>query len=502
MILWSRRSTLRVPLLLALALSPVSVVAAGQAPGEALEKVAAKGDLAGVNSLLSQGVDVNAPDKNGNTALMEAARTGRTEVVAALIAAKADLNAQNKDGWTAPMRAIFAAQAGTLQALVEARAKLDLTNNKGESALDIALQYTGNVRPELLPILGKAGVDVKGATVKGEPALIHAISSQQAGLVTGLLKAGANPNVKDSNGRPAVVLAAEKGYLESGARIIAALVAARVDVNARDARNRSALEHAVDVSKAQYGKAGERKNAGMVVYSVTSRGADEASIAAARDIVIKNRYILFDTMIFEGRKKALSLSREKAAPAPVAPASSGARVSPSRSSGPPPKGCPARTTVTKLTSSSEAFKASLPIGLATITHGKALIDAGGKSVRVFLTNGTFTAAAMNSDMVVPVKKPGEAIVKLRLMNGSTPVVPGSYTPAAGWGKPLSVSAEVVVTGGKPSGAVVTMVAAQSADTGKATITAFDTDAGYICGTFELKGALGETAGEFVAVIEK
>jgi ankyrin repeat protein len=484
-----------------LALAQVPSAAAGQAaPGEALVKAAAKGDLATVNSLLAQGMDVNAPDKNGNTALMEAARTGKNDVVTALIAAKADLNAQNKDGWTPPMRAIFAAQTTTLKTLLEAGAKIDPTNKKGESALDVALTYTGNVRPDLLPLLAKAGADVKGATIKGQPALIYAISTDQDGLVVGLLKAGADPDIKDSKGRPAITLAAKSGYLESGVKIVAALVAAGVDVNARDDRGRSALENAVDVSKMQYRNAAERKSAGVVVYTLASRGADQPSIAAARDLAIKNTYVLFDTMIFEGQKKAASLARERSSPAAAAPAGQApAKAAAAKPAGPPPAGCPAATKVTKLASPSEAFKVSQPIDIATITSAKAIVEKDGTSVRVFLTNRNYAAAAMNSSMVVPVKNPGDVIVKLRFMNGSTPVAPGEYTPAAGWGKPLSVIAELVVTGGKPSGAEITMVPAQSSDTGKATVTALE--GGYVCGTFDLKGSLGETAGAFVATIE-
>ena len=64
--------------------------AAAQAPGEAFVRAAAKGDVASVTAMLGQGADVNATDKDGNTALMEAARTGKTEVIAALVKAKAN----------------------------------------------------------------------------------------------------------------------------------------------------------------------------------------------------------------------------------------------------------------------------------------------------------------------------------------------------------------------------------------------------------------------------
>ncbi len=461
-------------------------------------KSAARGDLVTVRSLLAQGADVNAKDKNGNTALIEAARTGKAEVVTALVAASADLNAQNKDGWTPPMRAVFAAQATTLKILVDAGARLDLVNNKGQSVVDLAIQLTGNVRPEMLPILAKGGADVKGATVKGEPALTYAVSSLQDGLVAGLLNAGVDPDAKDGKGRPAIALAASKATLQNGLKMVAALMAAGADINAADDRGRTPLENAVDISKREYAKAASRKNTGGVVYALVSRGANEASVSSAREITRKNGFILFDTMIFEGRKKALAAAQ----PAPTAAAPPSARSAPAAAPspvGPPPAACPSATKVTALSSSSPEFAASQPIDLATITSARALVEGNG-NVRVFLTNRDFTAASMNSSMVVPVKAQGDVIVKLRFMNGPTAVGVGTFAPSAGWGKPGSVSAEVVVTGGKPAGAVVTMVAAQGSDTGKAAISAFAD--GYVCGSFNVKGGLGETAGEFVAVIEK
>ena len=53
------------------------------------------------------GADVNAQNKDGETALMRAVREGNTEVAEALIKAGADLNAQDKKGWTALMEVAY-----------------------------------------------------------------------------------------------------------------------------------------------------------------------------------------------------------------------------------------------------------------------------------------------------------------------------------------------------------------------------------------------------------
>jgi len=62
---------------------------------------AEKGDTETVKMLLNKGADVNAKDKDGETALMYAAQKGHTEIVEILLINGADINAKDKDGNTA-----------------------------------------------------------------------------------------------------------------------------------------------------------------------------------------------------------------------------------------------------------------------------------------------------------------------------------------------------------------------------------------------------------------
>lgn len=290
---------------LAGALAPPASLVAQDKSAEALVKAAAKGDLAAVQALLGQGISANAANAKGYTALMEAARTGKSDVVDALIKAGADVDARSNDGSTAALRAVFAAQAGTLGRLVAAGADTKAANAKGETPFQFAVaNATANVRPEIIGLLAKGGVDVKLETIKGEPALLYAIGSLQENTVAALLKAGADPNVRNAKGRPAVVLVAEHAQMAEHVKMMGALIAAGVDVNARDERGRSALEMAVDVPSLDYKKEAARKNAATVAYMLASRGADDASVTAARDFAIRKTYVLFDTMIWEGVKEA------------------------------------------------------------------------------------------------------------------------------------------------------------------------------------------------------
>ena len=64
-------------------------------------EAAAKGRLESLEKLLEAGGQVNARDKNGQTALMDAARAGHVEVVETLLSTGADVNAKNGEGQTA-----------------------------------------------------------------------------------------------------------------------------------------------------------------------------------------------------------------------------------------------------------------------------------------------------------------------------------------------------------------------------------------------------------------
>jgi ankyrin repeat protein len=68
---------------------------------EKLIKAAKEGRLEEVTRLLDRGADINAKDKDGDTAIIGAAFWGHLDVVTLLLEKGADINAKNKDGETA-----------------------------------------------------------------------------------------------------------------------------------------------------------------------------------------------------------------------------------------------------------------------------------------------------------------------------------------------------------------------------------------------------------------
>lgn len=83
---------------------------------------ARQGDTATVQSLLSQGANVNATDAHGGTALMFAAVNGHTSTVQALIDAGADVNRAHDFGKAALMLATEKGHTAVIDLLVQAGA--------------------------------------------------------------------------------------------------------------------------------------------------------------------------------------------------------------------------------------------------------------------------------------------------------------------------------------------------------------------------------------------
>jgi serine/threonine-protein phosphatase 6 regulatory ankyrin repeat subunit B len=139
---------------------------------------ARKGDTAGVKALIDKGADVNAKNKDGDTALMSASLKGHTEIVKALIEKGADVNAKDKAGWTALMSASFYGYIEIVRALL----------NKG--------------------------ADVNAKSENGYTALMYASQYGRIEIVNALLNKGANVNAKNKDGKTALMWASEKGHTE------------------------------------------------------------------------------------------------------------------------------------------------------------------------------------------------------------------------------------------------------------------------------------------------
>jgi ankyrin repeat protein len=169
----------------------------------ALTVAAASRDTApAIRRLLDAGVPVNPPEnvRVKNTPLLFASMTGDLENVKLLLAHGAERSA--------PLAAALA-QAVTfgypeiVRALISAGAPAKLTEGSGINLLHWAAIAN---RPDVIPALVEAGVPVNAQDDSGFTPLMYAatIDFGDAASLRALLKAGADPNIRNAEGRTAV----------------------------------------------------------------------------------------------------------------------------------------------------------------------------------------------------------------------------------------------------------------------------------------------------------
>ena len=103
-----------------------------------LMQATARGALAHVETLIAWHADVNAADKDGDTALILASGVGYVEVVRALLAAGAGVDVATNNGWTALICASFDGQVETVRELLAMGADKHVITNNGDTAYSCA----------------------------------------------------------------------------------------------------------------------------------------------------------------------------------------------------------------------------------------------------------------------------------------------------------------------------------------------------------------------------
>lgn len=244
-----------------------------------LMQAALYGHVQDVRWLLEHGADANISDAAGSTPLMWALEDANK--VRTLLAAGANVNARTGDGQTAILIALEeACGADVVKLLLEAGARA--TPDEGTDPLVLAAR---NSDPETMKLLaakrggkyppgaltGAAFMDCLACVqlvleqgvnkVAASNALEVAATPGRVQLLEALLAAGADVNVRDSNGTTALMRAAYSDYPEVDR--VQLLLAHDADVNARDESGDTALRIA------------KRKGSTSVVTLLLKAGAKE-----------------------------------------------------------------------------------------------------------------------------------------------------------------------------------------------------------------------------------
>ncbi len=251
----------------AIAADPALINKPGSGGATPLMFAALYGDRSVVQASIARGADVNAANDEGATALMWAVPD--TDKVRLLIDAGADVNAVSADGRTPLLIAAgFRGSAPVIRLLLEkgANIRARAPGLFGETTALLQSAFIGDEETfnlliergaDLEPVAGfvvglgerAACKDCADAAVKfvgpsGFTGLLQGMlpPADTAHSVPRLLAAGADPKVPGIDGRSTLMLAAaaETAPLDA----VKALIAAGMDVNAKDPQGRTALTYA------------------------------------------------------------------------------------------------------------------------------------------------------------------------------------------------------------------------------------------------------------------
>lgn len=150
--------------------------------------------------------------------------------------------------------------------------------------------------------------------------------------------------------------------------------------------------------------------------------------------------------------------------------------------------------ITDLWSNSDSFKEVEPLDFSNIVSAGAFQNKDGTRLQVCLSNAEFDITQMSSDLIVPITDKSQFIAVIKFNNAREEIVPGIYSPTAGYGKPFWAFAEVKLHKGE-KGVVLSL----GVNEGTAVIT--EKTADRVKGTFDMRavtktGKNSEIAGTF------
>ncbi len=185
------------------------------------------GDIATVEEMLINGMNVNAQEKTENmTALMLAANTHRVEIVELLLAYKANVNIKDKDGLTAIVYNVYSGNAQIAKLLLNAKAKVNDRNRSGDTILMYAASHGFT---DYVKVLLEHKVKINERAKDGSTALKYAIIQEKKEIAQLLLDNNANVHYANNRGYTPLMNAAQHGYVDIAKQILAK----KADINAK-----------------------------------------------------------------------------------------------------------------------------------------------------------------------------------------------------------------------------------------------------------------------------
>lgn len=184
-----------------------------------------------ISYLINKGVDVNATDENGNTALMIAAGGRDLENVKTIVAQTKNINLQNADGESALTQAFKSGTSEIAEFLIDQKADVNVKDIKGNN---LAYYIVTDYRPGPPPGSPRPGAQTNTPKKDEFTAKLDLLQSKGVSLKT-----------PQADGNTLLILAASKNDLG----LLKKLEAYKIDVNAKNKENMTALHQAALLAK-------------------------------------------------------------------------------------------------------------------------------------------------------------------------------------------------------------------------------------------------------------
>ncbi|PYX46493.1 MAG: hypothetical protein DMG79_16290 [Acidobacteria bacterium] len=175
----------------------------------AMNQAMRQGDLDTARRILRSGAQTNVWDTYGMTPLVQAIRTGYMDFAEELLAAGADPKFTGPVGDSALMSTAFQGNLGLAKELLDRHVPVNVADIQGETAL-MAASQTG-LDGKMVQLLLDAGADPNTKSLDNFTALMNAAAEGNWVATGKLLRAGADPTVKDKYGQTAQDKACDRG---------------------------------------------------------------------------------------------------------------------------------------------------------------------------------------------------------------------------------------------------------------------------------------------------
>ncbi|KAK8398591.1 hypothetical protein O3P69_004023 [Scylla paramamosain] len=228
--------------------------------------------------------NINAQDREGNTALFYAAAGGFENTVAELLKCGADPNIANKKGNSPILEAAGKRRVNCLQRLIEKNASVAIINKQGKTVLHQAAQKNAQECLLLLLDIPEARKHLDSKDTEDCTPLHTAIKQEAVECANYLLEQGASPTKVCKGGMTPLHLAADKGYTSVCEKLLANSLVHVSQENCKKATplHLAAMHGSVDVCQMLL-----RKGARVTAVDENGRSALHIASIKGHDSVIR-----------------------------------------------------------------------------------------------------------------------------------------------------------------------------------------------------------------------